>query len=168
MCSSTRVSPSGPDRWRYTRPLRSNGLAFGPDGKLSLGLGDGGSANDYGWDVYEGTKETDRGDRGDLNNTGSLTEPVAQYDHDAGCSITGGVVVRNARLPALDGRYVYGDYCSGMIWSIPAADGQRQPRLEPLTVERLVSVDAATDGTVYVTSNQEPCSASPPPTDPPS
>ena len=200
-------------------------LAFGPDGKLYLGLGDGGSANDpncnaqnlqsrlgkllrrdvdaaggdweiaayglrnpwrfafdpdtgdawigdvgqgdweevdvfakgadllnYGWDVYEGTKEADKGDRGDLNNTGSLTEPVAQYDHDAGCSITGGVVVRNARLPALDGRYVYGDYCSGTIWSIPAADGQRQPRLEPITVERLVSFDAAPDGTVYVTS----------------
>ena len=33
------------------------------------------------------------------------------------CSITGGYVYRGTALPALVGKYVFGDYCSGWIWS---------------------------------------------------
>jgi uncharacterized repeat protein (TIGR03806 family) len=43
---------------------------------------------------------------------------VAEYDHAAGQSITGGYVYRGTANPALAGRYVFGDFVSGRIWSI--------------------------------------------------
>ena len=46
--------------------------------------------------------------------------PVAQYTHDEGCSITGGYVYRGTRVPALRGRYVFADFCSGKLWTMRA------------------------------------------------
>jgi glucose/arabinose dehydrogenase len=54
---------------------------------------------------------------------GGLTLPVAQYNHDEGCSITGGYVYRGAAVPAIEGLYFYGDYCSGTLWSFRLAGG---------------------------------------------
>jgi hypothetical protein len=47
-----------------------------------------------------------------------LIDPVAEYAHDNGCSVTGGYVYRGARLAGLQGVYVFGDYCSGKIWGL--------------------------------------------------
>ncbi len=106
----------------------------------------------FGWDVYEGRDVAERGDLADLDDAGALTAPVATYRHDEGCSITGGVVVRSETLPALENRYVYGDYCEGTIWSIGVDDDVRTPRRESLAAPRVVSFDAGPDGAVYVTS----------------
>jgi hypothetical protein len=52
--------------------------------------------------------------------------PVWVYHHgDDGCSITGGYVYRGSAVPALRGRYFFGDYCSGKLWSY--AGGQATP-----------------------------------------
>ena len=53
-----------------------------------------------------------------------LTLPVHAYDHDSGCSITGGFVYRGAALPALQGRYFFSDYCSGALMSLRYQNGQ--------------------------------------------
>lgn len=50
-------------------------------------------------------------------NDGNLVLPIAEYDHDEGCSVTAGFVYRGSRAPALEGAFVYGDYCTGTIWS---------------------------------------------------
>jgi hypothetical protein len=50
-------------------------------------------------------------------NPGNLVLPIIEYNHDVGCSVTGGYVYRGTRNPRLAGRYIYGDFCSGMIWS---------------------------------------------------
>ena len=47
----------------------------------------------------------------------SLSLPIIEYSHSVGCSVTGGTVYRGTAVPALAGRYVYGDFCSGRIWS---------------------------------------------------
>lgn len=47
----------------------------------------------------------------------TLTEPVAEYSHSLGCSVSGGFVYRGAAFPGLVGHYFYADYCSGRIWS---------------------------------------------------
>jgi len=56
--------------------------------------------------------------------TAGLIDPLLDYDHSFGASITGGYVVRDAASP-LNGRYVFGDFISGRIFSI-AADGSAQ------------------------------------------
>jgi glucose/arabinose dehydrogenase len=58
---------------------------------------------------------------------GDFADPVVEYGHDQGISVTGGFVYRGASVPALQGRFVYGDFGSGRIWSI-AAEGPAQPQ----------------------------------------
>ena len=68
----------------------------------------------YGWSVMEGTLCYPSGNS--CNKTGKVL-PAAQYGHDLGCSITGGHVYRGAHRD-LQGLYVYGDFCSGRIWTM--------------------------------------------------
>lgn len=66
----------------------------------------------FGWNLREGShifaSET----------TETLLDPVAEYDHSQGCSITGGHVVRGSSLPEWNGIYLFGDFCSGTIWGL--------------------------------------------------
>ena len=79
-----------------------------------------GGAN-YGWKLREGFEKYD----GDKQPT--FTEPIAQYAHADGCSVTGGYVYRGTAIPGLAGAYLYGDYCQGSIWTLkPGADGKWQ------------------------------------------
>ena len=74
----------------------------------------------YGWNTMEGS--TCFGGGG--CETAGLTLPVAEYEHNAGCSITGGYVYRGAAVPAAAGRYFYGDFCSGFVRSFLLSMGQ--------------------------------------------
>lgn len=49
-------------------------------------------------------------------NDGTLVLPIAEYDHSQGCSITAGFRYRGRSISALEGVYIYGDFCSGRIW----------------------------------------------------
>lgn len=110
----------------------------------------------FGWDVLEGFE---RYEDKPLNGAGRLVDPVAVYDHTEGCSITGGYVYRGRELPELEGRYLYGDYCSGSIWSLALTPGGAvDVRRERITVPGLTSFGedgagrvylAAADGSVY-------------------
>jgi glucose/arabinose dehydrogenase len=72
-----------------------------------------------GWSAFEGTERVGEGD--DSLTDGELVWPAAQYTHDHGCSVTGGYVYQGTRLPKLAGRYLYGDFCSGVLWSLESA-----------------------------------------------
>jgi len=76
------------------------------------------SGGNYGWNIREGAHcfEPASGCQ-----TAGLIDPVAEYGHDAGFSITGGYVYRGGQATAVAGRYVFGDF-GGMIASL-APDG---------------------------------------------
>ena len=74
----------------------------------------------YGWRCYEGNHA--------FNTTGcdpidTYTFPVFEYSHTDGCSVTGGYVYRGSQYPALAGRYLFTDYCSGIFWDLAFVDG---------------------------------------------
>ena len=49
----------------------------------------------------------------------SFAAPILEYSHDDGsCAIVGGYRYRGVRMPSMRGAYVYGDYCSGKIWTV--------------------------------------------------
>jgi glucose/arabinose dehydrogenase len=51
-------------------------------------------------------------------DTAGLELPIHEYGRDAGCSVTGGYVYRGRAIPALVGRYLFSDYCTGPVWSL--------------------------------------------------
>ena len=69
----------------------------------------------YGWNRMEGLHCY----QANCSMTG-LTLPVAEYTHavNNNCSVTGGFVYRGRVSPGLRGIYLYGDYCSGLIWGL--------------------------------------------------
>jgi glucose/arabinose dehydrogenase len=195
-------------------------LAFGPDGRLYLGLGDGGSAFDpkgraqslrtllgkllrldverpgasweivalglrnpwrfafaesgdlyiadvgqdaweevnvlpagerglvnFGWDLYEGHERVEDGEPAG----GRLAGPIAAYPHGDECSVTGGRVYRGELVPSLRGRYLYGDYCSGRIWSLRWTGGEdAEVREEPLSLPTLTAFGEGPDRELYL------------------
>ena len=47
-----------------------------------------------------------------------MIDPIWEYHHDLGKSITGGTVYRGAKLPELEGHYLYADYVSNKLWAL--------------------------------------------------
>lgn len=76
------------------------------------------SGLNYGWRIREGAHCNVNIDA-NCDSTG-LTDPVWEYDHSQGASVTGGYVYRGAAIAGLSGYYVFGDFGSGRIWGIPA------------------------------------------------
>jgi glucose/arabinose dehydrogenase len=69
----------------------------------------------YGWNLREGMHPF--GAKG-VGPRPDLIEPIWEYSHDVGKSLTGGCVHRGKRLPELDGYYLYADYVTNKIWAL--------------------------------------------------
>ena len=106
--------------WRFSFDRLTGDLYIGDVGQNQweeidyLPAGSPGGAN-FGWNYYEGLHPYDN----QVPPAGlSTMQPVAEYSHAQGCSVTGGVVYRGTNLPEWQGVYLYGDYCSGNIWGL--------------------------------------------------
>jgi glucose/arabinose dehydrogenase len=110
------------------------------------------SVNNYGWRVWEGRARYTSGQR--ANSVGKLVFPIVSYRHEGSrCSITGGYVYRGKAVPAVRGRYFYGDYCSGEIWSLRAVRGKLvSNRKEGIRVDALSSFGQDAAGELYAVS----------------
>ena len=109
--------------------------------------------NNYGWRVWEGRSRYQSGQR--TNRHGRLVFPIVVYKHtNNNCSVTGGYVYRGKAVPAARGRYFYGDYCSGKVWSLRAVHGKlaERPRPSGSTSGRSRRSGADTKGELYATS----------------
>jgi glucose/arabinose dehydrogenase len=101
----------------------------------------------YGWRTFEG--------RARYTNTrlgpGQLVAPVYVYSHaDGACSVTGGYVYRGRAVSAAAGRYFFGDYCSGMVWSLRIQNGTATDvRRESFDIPSLTSLGEDAAGELY-------------------
>jgi glucose/arabinose dehydrogenase len=77
----------------------------------------------YGWSLREGLHPFSV--NGVAENK-KMIEPIWEYHHDVGRSLTGGTVYRGKRLPELDGYYLYGDYVSTKIWALRYDDAKKR------------------------------------------
>jgi glucose/arabinose dehydrogenase len=104
--------------WRFSFDRLTDDLFIGDVGQgiwEEVDFQPTGSAGgeNYGWRLMEGNSCFNPSTN---CNNGTLTLPILVYDHNVGCSITGGYRYRGSNNPDLDGFYVYGDYCTGRIW----------------------------------------------------
>ena len=74
------------------------------------------AGGNYGWNVREG-KHWFRPDGNDGPRE-DLIDPIFEYHHSIGKSITGGNVYRGTRVPELVGKYIYADYVTGLLWAL--------------------------------------------------
>ena len=140
--------------WRFSFDRRNGNLYIGDVGQdameeIDFARRGGARARNYGWSCFEGRRRFD-----DSRSCPGATPPILQYARSGGnCSVTGGVVVRDPGLPALAGRYVYGDYCAGRIRSFRVRGGRATgDRVQPLRVDQLSSFGEDARGRVYATS----------------
>ncbi|HEY1082420.1 MAG TPA: PQQ-dependent sugar dehydrogenase, partial [Prosthecobacter sp.] len=75
----------------------------------------------YGWSYREGSRPFAlRQDQPPAE--AKLIDPVFEYNHGEGLSITGGVTYKGKAAPDLAGSYVYGDFVIGKIWALRTDD----------------------------------------------
>lgn len=112
-----------------------------------------GKGLNFGWPLIEGMHKYPSGT---LCNSSCKTLPILEYKHnvsgsDDNCSVTGGYVSRRAGA-ALFGEYVYGDLCSGRVWSVPSnmpRGGSVGPALAN-TNHTISSFGVGSDGRLYL------------------
>jgi glucose/arabinose dehydrogenase len=104
----------------------------------------------YGWRLREGFHKF--GDSPE-EKAKDLIDPIWEYNHDLGKSITGGAVYRGKRIPDLDGYYLYADYVSGKVWALKY-DEKTKKVTENRSIESgtmpYMSIGEDADGEIYL------------------
>ncbi len=138
--------------WRFSFDRQSGDLYIADVGQnafeeVNLQPAVSGGGQNYGWNLMEGMHCYDAPT---CNQTG-LTLPIAEYGRSDGCSITGGYVYRGPAAPSLVGAYVYGDFCSGKIWTLrQGAGGGWTPTLLMDTPHQISSFGESNTGEMYL------------------
>jgi glucose/arabinose dehydrogenase len=105
--------------WRFSFDAATGDLYIGDVGQDTweeidfLPAGTKGGTN-FGWNYREGKHPF----KGTPPSGVTLVDPVAEYQHPVGCSVTGGFVYRGKDLPELEGVYLYSDFCNGRVWTL--------------------------------------------------
>lgn len=105
----------GQNKWEEVSVLDRVSRRVGAPFRNGTTVGDTSDVVDFGWSAYEANMRFN-----DDQSSPNHLPPVLAYEHgDNGCSISGGAVATSG---SLRGRYVFGDYCSGRVWSISTDD----------------------------------------------
>lgn len=118
--------------WRFSFDRETGDLYIADVGQnqfeeINFQFADSVGGENYGWNATEGFDCFEIAGC----DTSAITLPVSIYSHNEGCSVTGGYVYRGSEFPALQGIYLYADYCSGVIWGMTGADAG-SPEVEVL------------------------------------
>jgi glucose/arabinose dehydrogenase len=142
--------------WRFSFDRTTGDLYIGDVGQnrfeeVDFTRRNSAGLENYGWDVYEGRA---RFENKRPNPAGRVVFPIAVYGLGNRCSVAGGFVYRGRRLPSLRGRYFYGDYCSGEIWSLRVRNGRATgQRRERFRVASVSSFGEDARGELYLVSH---------------
>ena len=145
--------------WRFSFDRKTGDLVIGDVGQSAIEeidfvSRDRARGGNFGWRPFEGTRRLVPGE-----DAPGHIPPVLQLRHSGGfCSVTGGYVVRDPDLPALAGRYVYGDFCDGKVRSaVLRSSGAEDDRvLSVPEVGAISSFGEDARGRVYVASLNGP------------
>jgi glucose/arabinose dehydrogenase len=138
--------------WRFSFDRANGNLYIADVGQntweeVNLQRSSDGGGQNYGWDRMEGNHCFGTST---CNQTG-LVLPIAEYPHGTdGCAVTGGYVYRGASAPSLSGKYIFGDYCSGRIWSLTDDAGTWTRSLLLTTTYGISSFAEDKNGELYV------------------
>jgi glucose/arabinose dehydrogenase len=139
--------------WRFSFDRRTGDISIADVGQdeveevdfLRRGRARG---RNFGWRPWEGRRRNF-----DEPAPGAVFPVIQTFHSDGNCSITGGYVVRDRAVPALYGRYVYGDYCKGrLLVATLRPNGASARRALAFHVDQLSSFGEDARGRVYVTS----------------
>jgi glucose/arabinose dehydrogenase len=143
--------------WRFAFDSATGDLFIADVGQnlveeVNVGLASRRGGENYGWNITEGSR-CFRPSSG--CNTSGLTLPVAEYSHNEGCSISGGVVYRGCRMPGHHGTYFYSDFCTSFVRSFRLENGRAvDPRDWTAQVgsglNRVTSFGVDADGEMYI------------------
>ncbi len=144
--------------WRFSFDRRNGALYIGDVGQQrweEIDYASKGTAKgkNYGWSCREGRHRFDSS-----RKCANAVGPIFEYSRSKGrCSVTGGVVVRDPKVPNLKGRYLYADFCKGAIRSFKVSGGRaRGDRGLGRTVANPASFGEDARGRVYVVSLNGP------------
>jgi len=109
-------------------------------------------AENYEWDVMEGNLSGTCSNNG-FKGSGPHKGPIYDYPRSDGSTVIGGFVYRGAPQGDARGRYFFGDFGSGRIWSFVQSGGAVTDfRTEPFTVSSLSSFGEGPKGGLYMVS----------------
>lgn len=138
--------------WRFSFDQLTGNLYIGDVGQDAweevdfVPAGSKGGMN-FGWSYYEGTHPYQDQPPADA----TFTMPVTEYPHTNGCAVTGGYVYRGTALPEWQGIYLFGDYCSGIIWGlIQTSQGIWQSKILFTTSARITTFGVDEAGEIYL------------------
>jgi glucose/arabinose dehydrogenase len=111
--------------------------------------GGGGAGANLGWNEREGAHDYASGEMPE-----GAIEPVYEYSHDEGCSITGGVIYTGEAVPGLAGAYLFADYCAGVLRAVRVDGGEvvDDHVFEDATTSEPVSFGVDAGGDAYLLS----------------
>ncbi len=136
--------------WRFSFDRSTGELWIGDVGQNNweeVNRAQGGE--NFGWRVREGANCFNP----PSGCSTAFTDPITEYDHTVGASITGGYVYRGSAVPDLVGWYVFGDFVSGRIFAIPADTPSFVAPTELLdTTIPIATFAEDTDGELFVVS----------------
>jgi glucose/arabinose dehydrogenase len=144
--------------WRFSFDRSTGDLTIGDVGQNEIEeidfvrKGKGRGAN-FGWRPFEGNDRFAPGE----SAPGAIKPVITEKHSDGNCSITGGVVIRDPALKAWRGRYVFGDFCRGVIQTAVLSGGKARNKTDrKLEVPQLSSFGEDARGRVYATSLDGP------------
>lgn len=120
----------------------------------------------YGWRLYEGDTYLEQVDGADIVDIpkDELVFPIYFYPHvppegeeydksyPVGCALIGGFAYRGEALPRLQGKYLYGDFCSGQVWTLFQNGEQWETELLVEAQTNITSFGEDASGEIYITS----------------